>query len=88
MKKITEDAYDAILEAVEKIDNVTNGYFPTVEDLENHNVNKDIVGNLFVLAYYASNPFQRLSLPEAEDADYKETVKYCRNLLYKFEPAV
>ncbi len=87
MEKITEGKFFRILDAVEEIGNVTEGYFPTVEEIMHFKANENIEKNLVILAYYASDPFKRLNLQEKDDPEYKRTVSYCKKLLYSYSPA-
>ena len=74
-----------LLDIVEEFNEVTNGYFPTVEELKAHKVEEHINEFLPILAYFASNPFERMGIDKKDDARYKETVSYCKRLAYQVE---
>lgn len=84
---MTQEKYDAILEKAEELADVTGEYFPTVEELIAHHADTEVEKNLFVLAYYASDPFKRLNLQTKDHPEYRETVKFCKRILYQYDPA-
>lgn len=73
-----DDAVNAIQE------DVTRTYFPSVPELQAHlpDIRDHKETYVPILMYYASDPFTRLGLSDAEDETYQETVKYCRKLMY------
>lgn len=66
----------------EKAD-MTDGWFPTVEELKNHNVEDKFLKFMSIICYFSIDPFKKIEHPDKEDFDYKETVKYCKKILYK-----
>ena len=85
MGKITEEQFYAVCDKVDVIDqDITEGYFPTVEELISHNVKEKMQTDqqyLKFIAYYASDPLSRFGYEVAETQEYKEAVKYVRKLL-------
>ena len=77
-----EDKFYEICDAAESINtNITEDYFPSPAEIESNINAYGIDSQIDLLAYYASNPFKRQGLPAAEDDDYLDTVKYCKNKL-------
>ena len=75
--------YD-VLDQMEGIDyDITNGYYPTITDLEEYRVKEDM--NLFlpILAYFASDPFKRAGVRAESPNEYMATVKYCKDIISK-----
>lgn len=81
-----EDFYD-MLDIVETIMDVTNGYFPTVEEMEEKNMRENMNDYLIAIAYFASDPFNRCDREPDDMASYKETVAYCQQLLLEYKPS-
>lgn len=67
----------------EAMDDLTEGWYPSVEELDDHKVVENPEKYVAILSYFASNPFKRLGLVSAEEEDYKQTVKHCKQLLYR-----
>ena len=70
---------------VEEFGNVTDNYYPTVEELKKHDVEKNIEKFLPLLTYFSTDPFERHDLEEKFDKEYKDTVRYCKKIMYKLE---
>ena len=62
---------------------MTDGYYPTVEDLKAHGVEENAEKYRVILAYYASDPLTRTKHEYANDQPYKDVVRYCKMLMYK-----
>ena len=76
------EQFYAMLDYADSINtDYTNGYFPTVEEFKANNMDKNIEKNIVLIAYFASNPFKRMGLMDADDPDYLEFVTYAKNLL-------
>lgn len=77
--------YDTIdkMEAVDP--DFTNGYYPTIDELEAYKVQNDLDFFLPLVAYFASDPLRKTNAEEAENVEYKATVKYCKDMLTKVE---
>ena len=80
-----EDEFYEILDLIESMEgkDLTNSYFPTIAELESHNVMKDIETFLPMITYFANDPFTRMGMSESTLIEYKATVKYCKDLLTK-----
>ncbi len=80
--KVAESDFYKVCDYVDGINkDITNGYYPSVDELKEKNIENDIRLFLPIIAYYGSNPFKRLGLEEADFDSYKELVKYCETLL-------
>ena len=66
-------------------ENITGGYFPTVEEMKNMGVDKTPEKYIHIISYFASNPFKRQNNSLRNLRDYEETVRYCKDLLCKIE---
>ncbi len=61
---------------------ITNMYFPTVNELKNHHVEKDIRKFLPILLFFSNNPFKNSDFIGDEDREsYEEMVKYVNELI-------
>ncbi len=74
----TIDTVEKILDG--KIDKL-NGYFPTISEIENANVMKDLDTFLPIITYFAEDPYANME--QGNLNEYKATVKYCKDLLAK-----
>ncbi len=81
------DDFDRLLDIMDELCDATDGYYPTVEEMEDHHVKEEINSYLVLLAYMASDPFRRAEIEPDDTEEYKASVSYCRNLLYQYEPA-
>lgn len=77
--------YDLCDKADELNGDLSLGYFPTIEELEKHDVSNNFEKFAPVIIYFASNPFSRSESLDAEDPDYLKTVKYCKKILANIE---
>lgn len=74
--------YDACTAVDEISTDVTNLYFPTVEELKSHNVTRHMNKYLYLLIYYAGDPYKDSdAFSEEEYSEYKRTVEYANNLI-------
>lgn len=78
-----EEKFLEILENVENLGDITDGSYPTVDEMERHKATDNPEKYLFSLAYFASDPFTRMNLTEKDDPEYKKTVSYSKRALYK-----
>lgn len=60
---------------MERLGDVTRGYFPTEEEIEEETVDTDIP---YLIFYMSTDPFTRLDLKKKNDPEYKNTVKYTK----------
>lgn len=80
---MSEEQFDKILDNVDKIDkDITNGYYPTVQEMTGNGVDKDPEKFISFLAYFASDPFTRMGLSRKDEIGYKECVSFAKRLLY------
>ncbi len=85
-KKMNETRFYDICDNAEAInENITNGYFPTKEEIEEHIKIYGLEDQAGILAYFASNPFKRQNNPAAELPEYQETVKFAKEMLEKIQ---
>ena len=85
ISKMKEKDFYRLCEIVEDMGDIVNEYYPTVEELKAHRVQERIEKFLPLLAYYAADPFKDTDSENNMQEDYKETVKYCKKLLYTLE---
>ena len=85
MKPMDEEKFYNMCDIVESFNDVTGGYYPTVEELRAHNVEDNMETSLPFITYFASDPLRRAGSSDAEDKDYQETVKYCKMLMSRVE---
>ena len=85
---MSEDEFYKILDNVEKIEtDITDGYYPTVQELEENGVDKNPEKYIRFLAYFASDPFTRMNLIRKEEPGYKACVSFSKRLLYTVKVA-
>ena len=82
MITMNEREFYTLCDMAEESGDETNGYFPTVNELKAHHVEDNLPKFLALLIYFASDPFARLGMPDKNDPEYRETVKYAKKLLY------
>ncbi len=76
---MTEEKFYEICDKIDEIPNtITDGYFPTVAEMEAHDVKNKIDYYINLLAYYASNPYKE---EMKDNEEYNNTVKYANELL-------
>ncbi len=81
-----EAKFYEICEKTEDInDNITGGYFPTVDELKTMTENKNPEKYINIISYFASNPFKRQRNSLVNLNDYEDTVRYCKELMTKIE---
>ncbi len=81
---ITEQKFEDLHAAVEKLDNFTEGYYPTVKTLKLYNAEDNLEKYLPFLLYLSLDPYadnEEISQRE----DYREMVKYVKKLLYNLD---
>ncbi len=66
-------------------ENITGGYFPTVEEMKTMDVEKNPEEYIYIISYFASNPFKRQNNSLRNLRDYEETVRFCKDLLCKID---
>lgn len=67
--------------SIEKLSFDTDGWFPTVEELEAYGIKKNKNNYIHILLYFASDPFTKMGFPLKDNAKYKEMVSYVKNLV-------
>lgn len=78
-----QELFFITLDAVDEVDrDITKGYFPTVEELEQAEADSNDEDWVEFLAFYANNPLADFKMTPSEKVDYKKTVSYCKRLLY------
>lgn len=80
-----ESEFYELLERVERLEDATDGYFPTVEELIANGVEKNPEKFIPLLSYFSTDPFTRNHIEGAETKDYLDTVTFCKKLLYKLD---
>lgn len=64
-----------ILKKMGTLGDVTKGYFPTEEEIEEETVDTDIP---YLILFMSTDPFTRLDHKKKDDPEYKNTVKYTK----------
>lgn len=85
MKKLKEEIFFMDMDIAESLGNITNDYYPLVEELKMKGIVENNIEVLkkyepFIL-YFASNPFKREGLSFSTEREYIETVEYCKKLI-------
>lgn len=80
-----EKDFFELQDKVEQLKDLTNGWYPTVEELQKYGENNLKNNFTELLSYFASDPFRREQNPDMFSEKYKDTVKYCRKLLYNID---
>lgn len=55
-------------------------YIPTVEDLKDHEVDKNPEKWINLIAFFANDPYKN----SCDNDCYRETVRFCKTLMYSF----
>lgn len=76
-----ENEFYDICDKVECLKDATDGYFPTVDELKAHGVEEDASNFVHLIAYFASDPFNRDDIECKNTKDYKELVDFCKKIL-------
>jgi len=78
-----EDVFYSICEKLENAELPTefNGYYPTIEELEESIGGRPIDKFMPIIIYYASDPLK----DKCDDEEYKELVLYAKNLTSMIE---
>lgn len=77
-----EDFYN-LEDKVGTLGNVTDSYYPTVDELKKSGVDRHPDRFVPILMFFSEDPFTRLGLEDADNKDYKDLVGYSRKLLYR-----
>ena len=84
---MTIEKFDQMIEKVETLSEgetpFTAGYYPSIEELENLEVENNIEKYLSLLIYFSNNPYggdPEIGIRE----DYRDMVKYTKSMLYRF----
>lgn len=64
--------------------NITDGYYPTVEELKKCDIENKIEKYANIISYFASDPYKNTDV-DRDDEEYQRTVKCCTKLLYKIK---
>ena len=79
---MNEELFYDTLDKMESVDkDITSGYYPSIEDLKEYQVEKDIDLFLPIIAYFASDPFKRIGIEPDSPNQYSETVSFCKEAL-------
>jgi hypothetical protein len=76
-----ESKFYEMCENVEKLGDLTQGNFPTVDELKVHSEDHLKTKYVPLLIYFAADPLSKTNYAGAATEAYKETVTYCKNLL-------
>lgn len=86
---MTEERYDRLLDIADTLGDETEGYFPTVDEMMRQRIEETILKHsdryLPILLYMSGDPLSRTDNAMKDSAEYKEAVKYARDILYKYE---
>ena len=82
-----EAKFYEMMDIVDRIaeNDVTEGYYPTIDELESHKVMSDLDTYFPIITYFASDPFTPKKIEGYSTNEYKATVKYCKDLLSKIK---
>lgn len=82
-----ENLFFDILEKAENMsdEDLTQGYFPTINEIEAHVKKDNLKDYLPIIAYFANDPFSKQQMDGCTANEYKATVKYCKDFLSKVE---
>ncbi len=83
---VKESEFLKMCDIVDELRTLTDGYYPTVDELKAHKVEENIEKYLLILVYYANDPLTRAGSDTCKEEDYKETVSYCKRLVYTVNP--
>ena len=86
-KALTEEKFYMIMDYIEEnigLD-LTEGYYPTIEELEVSEVTKDLDTFLPIIMYFAHDPFKAQDNAQKDLKDYKATVKFCKDIISKID---
>lgn len=80
-----EDRVMEMYDVTENIKVTNDRYFPTVEEMVEHNVEKNIQKYLPMLVFFSEDPFRRdgIELEEEEQEKYDAMVSYVKKIMYK-----
>ncbi len=82
---MTENEFYGMCDALEDSTNLTDGYYPTVEELKEKGVEEDVERYAPILLYFSSDPFTREKIDGYTTNEYKEMVQYCKELVGRIE---
>ena len=75
---LKKSEYDKIIATVNDFGGITNFYYPTVKELEMHEIKKNLMKYVILVAYFASDPYKE---QKSNEKEYLDSVKYCQELL-------
>ena len=80
-----EDRVMEMYDVTENIKVTNDRYFPTVEEMVEHNVEKNKQKYLPRLVFFSEDPFRRdgIELEEEEQEKYDAMVSYVKKIMYK-----
>lgn len=73
-----------ILKVIPYMGDVTHGYFPTEDEINEETEDADIEDFACLLLYFSTDPFTRMSLANKDNEDYKSMVEYAKALVAEF----
>ena len=77
--------YDICDSAESITEDITNSYFPSIQEMEDHINVYGLEDQICMLAYFASNPFKRQDNMLKDNPDYLSLVKYAKKRLGEIE---
>ena len=80
-----ESEFYEILDKVERLNDATDGYYPTVEELKMHGIEESPTKFVPIIAYFSADPFNKQDIECKSSKDYLELVDYCKKLLPTIE---
>lgn len=85
MSTIEEAYFYEVLDFIDKViadkEDITEGWWPTIEELELNKVADNMQKFLPLIAYFSADPWKGLSHADEKDPDYIELVGYCKKLI-------
>lgn len=77
---MTGEKFYQLCDAVEELPfNITNGYFPTKEEVEYHLQTGDPDEQIPMLLFFATDPLKKYDLSSSDRKDYEELVKFAKD---------
>lgn len=71
-----------VMDVVEPLD---DKYFPTVEEMNRHNVPNNILDFLPMLIYFSNDPLKDEEMSDERREKYQESVKFIKKLVYNID---
>lgn len=69
-----------ISEISKELGNITEGWFPTQDEINAETEDMDIKEIAYTLLYFGTDPFERLGLSKKDDEEYLDVVDYSMDL--------